>query len=76
MMVVIMNKEKIVPKIRFKEFSNNWVKCELGEVSDISSGGTPSRGESSYWNGDIPWATTAEVKYSEITYTKDKITID
>ncbi|EDP68171.1 HsdS specificity protein of type I restriction-modification system [Carnobacterium sp. AT7] len=71
-----MNKEKIVPKIRFKEFSNNWVKCELGEVSDISSGGTPSRGESSYWNGDIPWATTAEVKYSEITDTKEKITID
>ena len=51
---------------------------ELGVIEDIaqvSSGGTPSRKKDAYWvNGNIPWVTTAEVKFNVITGTEQKIT--
>jgi len=71
-----MRKNQLRPDIRFTGFTTNWELSKLGEVSDIYSGGTPSRGESSYWDGKIPWVTTSEVNYSEITDTKEKITIE
>lgn len=36
-----------------------WVK--LGEVGKIVSGGTPSTIVNSYWNGNIPWITPADL---------------
>jgi type I restriction enzyme S subunit len=39
----------------------------LGEVAvKISSGGTPNTAVSEYYNGDIPWLRTQEVKFSDI----------
>lgn len=47
----------------------------LGEIYKISSGGTPSRKEISYWeNGTIPWLTTTEVTNELITSTNECIT--
>ena len=47
----------------------------LGEIYKISSGGTPSRKEISYWeNGTIPWLTTTEVTNGLITKTNECIT--
>ncbi len=63
----------VAPEIRLKGFANAWEQRKLGEVADISSGGTPSRDICSYWNGDIPWATTAEVNYSLILETAEHI---
>ena len=63
-----------VPEIRFKGFTAAWTQRKLGEVSEISSGGTPSREVSEYWNGEIPWATTAEVNYALIEKTTEQIT--
>lgn len=34
----------------------------LGEIAKISSGGTPSRSEKSYWGGNIPWVTTSLIQ--------------
>jgi type I restriction enzyme S subunit len=35
---------------------------KLSKIGDFSSGGTPSRGISDYWNGGtIPWLTTKEI---------------
>ena len=33
----------------------------MGEVADIVGGGTPSTGNSSYWDGDIDWYAPAEI---------------
>lgn len=34
----------------------------LGKIAKISSGGTPDRGKSSYWGGDIPWVKTTQIQ--------------
>lgn len=51
-----------------------WKLTTLGDVAQISSGGTPDRSEPSYWGGDIPWVTTGEIQYNTITDTAEKIT--
>lgn len=51
-----------------------WKLTTLGEVAQISSGGTPDRSEPSYWGGDIPWVTTGEIQFNTITDTAEKIT--
>ena len=39
-----------------------WPLVELGEVcTDILSGGTPSTEVEWYWNGNIPWMTSADI---------------
>jgi type I restriction enzyme S subunit len=51
-----------------------WKLATIDEIATVSSGGTPSRKEASYWGGDIPWVTTAEVHFGTITDTAQKIT--
>ncbi len=42
-----------------------WVK--LGEVvKECFSGGTPSTKEKSFWNGDIPWITSASISEDDV----------
>lgn len=50
-----------VPKIRFKGFTDAWEQRELGTISDIIGGGTPSTSNSEYWNGDIDWYSPVEI---------------
>ncbi len=52
----------------------DWVVKKLGDVSDIVSGGTPSRTEKKFWNGNIPWIKTGEIRYNIINRTEEKIT--
>lgn len=51
-----------------------WEMVELGEVCDIKSGGTPSRNELSYWNGDIPWVGSGVCKDTVISSANEFIT--
>ena len=47
----------------------------LGDfVSDISGGGTPSREEPDYWNGDIPWASVKDLTSNNPSNTAESIT--
>ncbi len=51
--------ENYKPKIKVEE---GWDVVELGEVCEkILSGGTPSTEVDEYWNGDIPWITSADI---------------
>ncbi len=38
-----------------------WVECELKDIFDTSSGGTPKRGNPAYYGGDIPWMKSGEL---------------
>lgn len=47
----------------------------LGSISSkVSSGGTPSSRNSSYYGGDIPWLRTQEVDFNVVTSTNISIT--
>lgn len=62
------------PKLRFPEFSDNWEVKKLGEIAEISSGGTPSRAKKEYWNGNIPWVSTTLIDFNIIDKTEEQIT--
>lgn len=51
-----------------------WKRMPLGDIAQITSGGTPDRANRSYWGGDIPWVTTREIQFNTITDTVEKIT--
>lgn len=50
-----------------------WIWTTIGDIAVLSSGGTPSRGNSSYFRGDIPWVKSGELNYNIITDTEEKI---
>ena len=54
--------------------SGQWPMRPLGELANVTSGGTPSRSNPAYWNGDIPWVKTGEVDYSRISTAEESIT--
>ena len=66
------------PLLRFSEFQDagEWVSDSLGNIFDTASGGTPSRAEKKYWNGDIPWVTTSLVDFGVITGAEEFITAE
>lgn len=49
-----------------------WV--ELRELCSVSSGGTPSRKEKSFWNGNIPWFSLKDLKNDFLTDSIDHVT--
>lgn len=46
----------------------------LADVTEVSSGGTPSRQCPEYFLGDIPWVKTGEVTFNELAETREHIT--
>jgi type I restriction enzyme S subunit len=51
----------------------HWQLKKLGEVCVTTSGGTPSRGNPSYYNGNIPWVKSGELDRGLILDTEEKI---
>jgi len=46
---------------RLPGFTGEWEEKSLGEVTDrFVGGGTPSRANDSYWEGEIPWVTVKD----------------
>lgn len=52
----------------------DWEVTYLGQLASITAGGTPSRGNANYWDGDIPWITTSEVDFCTIKHAEQFIT--
>ncbi len=57
-----------VPKFRFPEFENDgeWVERKLGQLGDFLGGGTPSRSNTEYWIGEIPWISSSDIYEDDI----------
>ena len=51
-----------VPKLRFPGFAVAWEQRKLGDVVQLTGGGTPSKANPSFWNGDIVWLSSQEIK--------------
>lgn len=51
-----------------------WLKARLGEIFEVQVGATPSRRVPEYWNGNINWVSSGEVRFNTIFRTNEKIT--
>ena len=71
---ITYKKEKIIP-LKF-DIPENWSKVCIGMISDISSGGTPARTNTAYWNGSIPWLKIGDLSGKNISSCSEYITED
>ena len=64
------------PRLRFPQFrhAGDWTASALEQVCETSSGGTPLRSQTDYWNGDIPWITTSLINGNRIVKAQEFIT--
>jgi type I restriction enzyme S subunit len=53
---------------------DGWTETTLGDVAKWGSGGTPKSGESSYYDGDIPWCVIGDLTEREVFLTEKCIT--
>ncbi len=66
--------EPVKPDISdLPELPKGWVWSSIGQCFYVGVGATPSRKEPEYWNGEIPWVSSGEVRFVEITNTKELI---
>ena len=54
----------------------DWREAALGDVVELLSGGTPSKGQPAYWNGSIPWVSAKDMKRFRLRDTADHVTAD
>lgn len=71
-----VNPSVLAAIIIFKHLKNNNQALKISDIADTSSGGTPNRGMIEYYNGDIPWIKSGELKDSIITQCNEYITTD
>lgn len=57
-----------------REIPEHWHKTKLKLKFKLTGGGTPSKENSDYWNGDIPWISPKDMKTKYIDNSEDKIT--
>ncbi|SDI50862.1 restriction endonuclease subunit S [Desulfosporosinus hippei] len=51
-----------------------YAETKLGELVQITGGGTPSRANPEYWGGEIPWVTVKDFTSKKIVTAQEKIT--
>ncbi|MBM3162397.1 MAG: restriction endonuclease subunit S [Chlorobi bacterium] len=73
-----IKKPKPLSPINAEEISydlpKGWEWVRLGDIGVWKSGSTPSRTNSSFYGGDIPWVKSGEVKQGRIKTTEENIT--
>ena len=62
------------PKLRFQEFDGVWSNSKIDDIAVVTSGGTPSRSNLTFWYGNIPWVTTSLVDFNIIQSAEEFIT--
>lgn len=52
-----------VPQLRFSQFrdSAGWEEKTLGELGTFTGGGTPSKNNNDFWQGNIPWISSSDI---------------
>lgn len=53
---------------------SEWEDRRLGDCVQMLSGGTPSKANDDYWNGDIPWVSAKDLKSFFLHDAQDHIT--
>ena len=58
------------------DIPDTWKWVQLRDVTQMEAGGTPSRTQSCYWNGDIPWVKIGDMNGKFTSETSEYITQD
>ena len=58
------------------EVPGHWTLPKLKSIASFSGGGTPSRENLAYWNGDIPWVSPKDMKTESIVGAEESITAE
>jgi type I restriction enzyme S subunit len=66
--------ETLQPKLRFPEFEGDWEEKNIGDVTNVTAGGTPSTLISDYWNGSIRWMNSGDLNLKRVFEVKNRIT--
>jgi type I restriction enzyme S subunit len=61
-------------QVRHRLLDSKHPKSRLGTLTKVTSGGTPSRDNSTFWDGDIPWIKTGELLDGDISNAEEHIT--
>jgi type I restriction enzyme S subunit len=73
-----IKKQKPLPEISEDEkpfeLPEGWEWCRLGQLGYDLGGGTPSKSNPDYWNGDIPWVSPKDMKVDYIDSSEDYVT--
>ncbi|WGW01291.1 restriction endonuclease subunit S [Vibrio sp. YMD68] len=57
-----------IPEIRFKGFNGEWLSNSIGEICGATfGGGTPSTNDKDFWQGEIPWIQSSDIKDGSVT---------
>ncbi|OPY72849.1 MAG: EcoKI restriction-modification system protein HsdS [Syntrophorhabdus sp. PtaU1.Bin002] len=51
---------------RLSSLPETWCEYHLGDLCKSIGGGTPSRNRSSFWNGDVPWASVKDFTDNQV----------
>ena len=70
---LIMARSRFLNKLIHRLGQDTWFPVALGDLGKWVGGGTPSKGVSSYWNGDIPWVSPKDMSTWRIDDTADHI---
>jgi len=60
----------------YDDIPSSWIWCRVSQIATVYIGGTPSRKQPSYWDGDIPWVSSGEVANCHIKTTREYITLE
>ena len=55
------DRNKNIPKLRFKGYNDEWVEYQLGKICKTYSGGTPNVSNLNFYNGLIPFIKSGEI---------------
>lgn len=58
------------------QLPKGWIEVKLDNIATIGSGGTPSRANSSYWGGNIPWIKISDIQGLYVDRATEFITQD
>jgi len=56
------------------EVPAHWTVTQIRYVTSQCGGGTPSKDQAKFWNGDIPWVSPKDMKVDYISDSQDRVT--
>jgi type I restriction enzyme S subunit len=61
----------LFPKLRFQEFDGAWSNSKIDDIAVVTSGGTPSRSNLTFWDGNnVKLSLSYETYDKEIDHSK------